>query len=176
MPEEMGKLLTETVCAINEGIKPVADCTVKAAVKTATYAHRVPAEWETEKALAVKARDEAGERLSGRERRVMEKTLSCGPDTPTELEMELQGIRIGEWRIISVPGELYTEIGLAIKALAPTEKVLISEQTNGRYGYISPDSTLGTTAYGGRYYAGDLGYGTKEKMLNVSGALLDAIK
>ena len=107
---------------------------------------------------------------------IVEKILSYGPDTPTEIEMELQGIRIGDWRIISVPGELYTEIGLSIKALAPGEKVLISEQTNGRYGYIPPDSTLGTTAYGGRYYAGDLGYGTKEKMLNVSGALLDAIK
>jgi hypothetical protein len=71
-----------------------------------------------------------------------------------------------------VPGELYTEIGLAMKAVAPEKKILVSELTNGSVGYIPPDSTLGTTAYGGRYYAGKTGLGTKDKMVACAKALM----
>ena len=177
MPEEMGKLLTQTVLAINEGITALdAAPDVKARAITKTYQKRTPAAWETEAALATKAREEAGERLRGGERRVMDCVLSYDPATaPTTMEMETVGVRIGDWTILTVPGELYTEIGLAMKAVAPEKKILISEQTNGRVGYIPPDSTLGSTAYGGRYYAGELGYGAKDKMVEAAKALLDAL-
>ena len=176
MPEEMGKLLTETVCAINREIK-VTDAApaVRAATRTDTYARRAPADWEIEAARKTKARADAGERLYGGERRVMESTLSHNADTPTTMEMEMTGVRIGDWTILTVPGELYTEIGLAMKAVAPEKKILISEQTNGRVGYIPPDKTLGTTAYGGRYYAGTTGLGTKDKMVKAAKALLEEL-
>ncbi len=177
MPEEMGKLLTETVVGINKNIKTCA-CTpdVRAISHTDTYQTRVPAAWETEAAQKTKAREDAGERLYGGERRVMESVLSYDPTAPTTIEMETVGMRLGDWTILTVPGELYTEIGLAMKAVAPEKKILISEQTNGRFGYIPPDSTLGSTAYGGRYYAGQLGYGTKDKMVEATRVLLDALK
>ncbi len=175
MPEEMGKLLTETVLKINRDIKTKTDLAVKACVRTDTYARRAPADWEVEQALAVKARADAGERLYNGERGVMARTLAHDP-AETTVEMELQGVRVGDWRILGVPGELYTEIGLAIKALAPEQRVLISEQTNGALGYIPPDKTLGSTAYGGRYYAGQLGYGTMDKMIEASRVLLDALQ
>ncbi len=173
MPEEMGKLLTETVCKINREIK-VTDAApaVKAISRTDTYARRAPAAWEVEKALAVRARADAGERLYASERRVMESILSYDPTAPATMEMEMVGVRIGDWTILTVPGELYTEIGLAMKAVAPEKKILVSEQTNGALGYIPPDKTLGTTAYGGRYYAGRLGYGTKDKMVACAKALM----
>ena len=173
MPEEMGKLLTETVLSINEKITALDTAPdVKALSHTDTYNARVPAAWETEAALATKAREEAGERLRGSERRVMNSTLSYDPTAPDTMEMEIVGVRIGDWTILTVPGELYTEIGLAMKAVAPEKKILISEQTNGRVGYIPPDSTLGTTAYGGRYYAGQLGLGTKDKMVAAAKELM----
>ncbi len=174
MPEEMGKLLTETVLKINRDIKTEKDLAVKACVRTDTYNRRAPAAWETEKALATKARADAGERLYASERRVMESTLAHDP-AETTVEMELQGVRVGDWRILGVPGELYTEIGLSMKAVAPEQRVLISEQTNGALGYIPPDSTLGSTAYGGRYYAGKLGYGTMDKMVACAKALLEQL-
>ena len=62
-----------------------------------------------------------------------------------------------------------------MKAVAPEKKILISEQTNGRFGYIPPDSTLGSTAYGGRYYAGQLGYGTKDTMVAAAKALMEKL-
>ena len=177
MPEEMGKLLTETVCKINRDIKATdAAPAVKAIARTDVYRVRKPADWEIEAAQKTKAREEAGERLYGGERRVMESVLSYDPTAPDTLEMEMVGMRIGDWTILTVPGELYTEIGLAMKAVAPEKKLLISEQTNGRYGYIPPDSTLGSTAYGGRYYAGQLGYGTKDTMVKAAKALVEELK
>ena len=106
------------------------------------------------------------------ERSVMKSTLSYDPAAPAEMEVETQAVRIGDWTIITTPGELYTEIGLAVKAIAPEKKILVSELTNGWAGYIPPDSTLGTTAYGGRYYSGRLGLGTKDKMVAAAKALL----
>ncbi len=177
MPEEMGKLLTETVLKINRGIKTCA-CTpeVKACVRVDSYQKRVPAAWEIEKALAEKARLDAGERMVSSARRVMESTLSYDPAAPAEMDVEMQAIRLADWTILTTPAELYTEIGLAMKAVAPEKKILISELTNGHVGYASPDTTLGTTAYGGRYYSGRLGYGTKDKMVTAAKALVDELK
>jgi hypothetical protein len=176
MPEEMGKLLTETVLGINENIKTCA-CTpdVKAVSRIDTYHARVPAAWEIEAAQKTKAREEAGERLYRGERSVMESVLSYDPAAPETMKMEMVGMRLCDWTILTVPGELYTEIGLAMKAVAPEQKILISEQTNGRFGYIPPDSTLGSTAYGGRYYAGQLGYGTKDTMVAAAKALMEKL-
>ena len=67
------------------------------------------------------------------------------------------------------------EIGLAIKAIAPEEKILVSELTNGSVGYCCPDSTLGSTAYGGRYYSGRLGYGAKDTMTAAAKALVEKL-
>ena len=176
MPEEMGKLLGETVFAINREIKAELSApTVKAATRTESYAKRVPAAWETEHALAKKALVDAGERIVNSTRRVMEATLSYDPAAPTTMDVEMQAIRLGDWTIFTTPGELYTEIGLAIKALAPDKKILVSELTNGSVGYIPPDKTLGSTAYGGRYYAGRLGLGTKDKMTACATALLEEL-
>lgn len=176
MPEEMGKLLTETVCAINRKIKATdANPSVKAATRTDTYQRRTPADWETQHALEKKERFDAGERFTNSALRVMETTLAHDPTTPTTMEVEMQAIRLGDWTILTTPGELYTEIGLAMKALAPDKKILVSELTNGSVGYIPPDKTLGTTAYGGRYYSGQLGYGTKDNMLAAAKALLHTL-
>jgi len=173
MPEEMGKLLTETVCKINREITATDNApAVKAATRTDTYNLRAPAAWEVEKALATKAQLDAGERIVNSARRVMESTLSYDPTAPATMEMEMVGMRLGDWTILTVPGELYTEIGLAMKAVAPEKKILISELTNGHVGYTCPDSTLGSTAYGGRYYSGRLGYGAKDVMTAAAKALV----
>ena len=62
-----------------------------------------------------------------------------------------------------------------MKAVAPEKKILVSELTNGSIGYIPPDSTLGTTAYGGRYYAGTTGLGTKDTMVAAAKALMEEL-
>ncbi len=176
MPEEMGKLLTETVLKINKNIKTCA-CTpdVRACVRTDTYQKRIPAAWEVEEESKRKARVEAGERITNGARSVMNITLSYDPAAPATMDVEMQAIRLGDWTILTTPAELYTEIGLAMKAVAPEKKILISELTNGHAGYTCPDSTLGSTAYGGRYYAGRLGYGAKDVMTAAAKALVEEL-
>lgn len=175
MAEEIGNMLAETVFAIHREIKVTAtDIPIKAVVRTDTYQKRVPAAWEIEQALATKAHIEAGERLRFEERYAADAALSFDPASP-DITVEMQGIRLGDWRIITTPGETYTEIGLAIKALAPDDKILVSELTNGWVGYVCPDSTLGTAAYGACYYSGAIGHGAKDKMVATAKALLQEL-
>lgn len=55
------------------------------------------------------------------------------PDYP----FSMTGIRIGdEFAIATVPGELFCEIGMAIKKRSPFRHTIVAEQTNGAHGYI----------------------------------------
>jgi hypothetical protein len=49
----------------------------------------------------------------------------------TTIEMELQGIKIGDCVIISSPLELLTEIGLNIKQSSPYEYTFVAAYSNG---------------------------------------------
>lgn len=55
---------------------------------------------------------------------------------PASLPVELQAFRIGTAALIAIPGELFTEIGLAIKKASPFEQTLVCAYTNGVYFYI----------------------------------------
>lgn len=173
MPEEMGKLLTETVCNIDRSIKVnESSPEIKAAIRTDSYNKRVPTEQELCNAAEDKELLNRGEYLSIAKRMKLEIVESYDPEGPKTMDVELQAVRIGEWTLFSVPGELYTDIGLAIKAIAPKKKLIVSTLTNGSEGYIAPDNVLGSGAYGGMYYSGKLGYGTKDKMVFAAEALL----
>lgn len=57
-------------------------------------------------------------------------------DLPAAVPVELQAIRIGTAALIAIPGELFTEIGLAIKEVSPFENTLVCAYCNGVYFYI----------------------------------------
>jgi len=59
-------------------------------------------------------------------------------ETGAELAVpfELQAIRIGEAAIVAIPGELFTEIGMEIKAGSPFRTTLVAAYSNGVYFYI----------------------------------------
>jgi hypothetical protein len=53
------------------------------------------------------------------------------------LEVEVQVIALGRdlaW--VSLPGEIFVELGLAIKAASPFKHTIIAELANGSIGYI----------------------------------------
>jgi hypothetical protein len=56
------------------------------------------------------------------------------------IEMELQGIKIGDCVLISSPLELLTEIGLNIKKFSPYEYTFIAAYSNGYVHYGAPAS------------------------------------
>jgi neutral ceramidase len=48
----------------------------------------------------------------------------------------LQAIRIGEQAIVSMPFEVFVEIGLEIKQKSPFPHTFVIELANGGYGYL----------------------------------------
>jgi hypothetical protein len=55
---------------------------------------------------------------------------------PTEVGASLSGIRIGDGVIVSAPGEIFSEIGLAVKERSPAEVTLYAGYTNGIVSYF----------------------------------------
>jgi hypothetical protein len=55
---------------------------------------------------------------------------------PTTVDLEIHAVRIGDVAILGIPGELFVEIGLAIKAATPFPLTLVSGYTNGIFFYI----------------------------------------
>lgn len=60
--------------------------------------------------------------------------LAAGKAT---VDVEVAGLRVGEFRLVTFPGELTVEIGLNIKRAAPHDTTFVAGYTNG-YIYYSP--------------------------------------
>lgn len=52
------------------------------------------------------------------------------------LTAELQAARVGELALVGIPGELFVELGLAIKAQSPFPRTLVLGMANGSVGYL----------------------------------------
>ncbi len=68
------------------------------------------------------------------------------------IEVEVGGLRVGDFRLITFPGELTVQIGLNIKSAAPNETTFVAGYTNG-YIYYAP---------------------TEQQLLNIGGAQEDS--
>ena len=58
------------------------------------------------------------------------------PEHPETESVIVQAIRIGEQAIVSMPFEVFVEIGLEIKEKSPFEHTFLIELANGGYGYL----------------------------------------
>jgi hypothetical protein len=67
-------------------------------------------------------------------RKNLAKNVAAGKDT---IDVEVAGIRVGEFAMITFPGELTVEIGLNIKNVAPLPLTFVAGYTNG-YIYYTP--------------------------------------
>ena len=61
-------------------------------------------------------------------------TVASGSST---LDVEIAGLRIGDFRMVTFPGELTTQVGLNIKQRATREPTFVAGYTNG-YIYYAP--------------------------------------
>jgi neutral ceramidase len=59
-------------------------------------------------------------------------------ELPAELTIPLQAFRIGDLGIAAVPGEVFAETGLELKATTPFAKAFTIEIANGYFGYLPP--------------------------------------
>lgn len=60
--------------------------------------------------------------------------LTAGKDT---VDVEVMGLRIGDFVLVTFPGELSVQIGLNIKKMSPHELTFVAGVTNG-YIYYAP--------------------------------------
>lgn len=63
-------------------------------------------------------------------------------ELPKEIQTELQVIRVGDAALVSLPGEVFVEIGLNIKATSSAPKTFAIGLANGFIGYTPTDVAL----------------------------------
>jgi len=73
--------------------------------------------------------------FSAHQRHEFAKIFYAG-DFPGSISMEMQAVRIGDTAFFSLPGEVFSEIALAVKKQSPFEKTLAAGVANGYYGYM----------------------------------------
>ena len=70
-----------------------------------------------------------------RERIYAERTLRM-VDMPARIDVPLQALRIGDLAIVTIPFEVFVEIGLELKAKSPFPDTFAVSIANGAYGYL----------------------------------------
>ena len=63
------------------------------------------------------------------------------------ISAEIQAIRIGDFVLVTFPGELFVEIGLRIKKQSPFPKTFVAAYTNGGIGYAPTADAYDKQAY-----------------------------
>ena len=70
-------------------------------------------------------------------------TVAAGKPT---IEVEVVGLRIGDFVLVTFPGELTVQTGLDIKRRSPHELTFVAGYTNGYIYYTPPPSSSATPA------------------------------
>lgn len=100
--------------------------------------YRVPTQAEIDNAnrlLALPRKDR--ETINRRTTQYAQSTLRMAdPEHPKTETIILQAIRIGAQAIVSMPFEVFVEIGLEIKKKSPFQHTFLIELANGGYGYL----------------------------------------
>jgi hypothetical protein len=95
-----------------------------------------PTDEERQRAGEIEARVAAGQPVTMGERAFVGRTLRRAHDVPEELPTWVQALRIGDQALVGVPGELFVELGLAIKQRSPFAQTMVLELANDSVGYL----------------------------------------
>lgn len=68
-------------------------------------------------------------------------------DMPSEWEVPIHTLRIGDLGIVGLPGEVFTEIGLDIKGRSPFPQTMNIGIANDTVGYVATDKALAEGSY-----------------------------
>ena len=68
-------------------------------------------------------------------------------DDSRPLVVEIQGIRVGNFVLVTFPGELFAEVGLRLKKQSPFPHTFIAAYSNGHIGYAPTADVYGSEAY-----------------------------
>ena len=144
-PEAIGAGLTSTVVGINADIKadnsaPKIEAISKEIALSRRYKTAEDFAWAQEIAKDMGSH-------SAKERAFATEYLEDDGDVSPEIPFEIHTVLLGDWAIVGLPSEIFTEIGYRIKTASPFENTLIFELANGTHGYISTKVIQESTAY-----------------------------
>ena len=78
---------------------------------------------------------------------VYARELALLADMPTKWDVPVHALRVGDLGIVGLHGEVFTEIGLEIKARSPFAQTMNIGLANGSVGYVATDKALGEGSY-----------------------------
>ncbi len=144
-PEAIGAGLTSTVVEINANIDANNPAPEIAAIsKNVVLKRRYKSEADYKWALEI-AKDMDSH--NAMDRAFATEYLESDDDVSPEIDFEIHTIRLGDWAIVGLPSEIFTDIGRRIKTASPFENTLIFELANGTHGYIATKIVHESTAY-----------------------------
>lgn len=68
-------------------------------------------------------------------------------EMPEQLPVRLEGLRIGDFSVVGIPGELFSELADEIQDRSPAAKTLVLDCCGGDLGYIPPRGVYGQDGY-----------------------------
>lgn len=118
-----------------------------------------------------------GQPLPPRELRAYARECRLLAAMPEEQETEIMALRIGECALVGLPGEIFVELGLAIKERSPFETTLVASLANDYVGYVptrrAQEEEGGYETWASRSALPEAGTG--EKMVETAVRLLDKL-
>jgi hypothetical protein len=147
-PEDLGKALAETVLAARARLSPVGSPALAVRSTQVTCDVQQPTQQETADAKA-KADQLTSTKLPFLEKVQAAKVLDLHERYPEpRVAMEVQAFRLGrELAIVTLPGEVFVELGLAIKRQSPFETTLVVELANDVPNYIPTEKAFREGSY-----------------------------
>jgi hypothetical protein len=111
-----------------------------------------PTAEQIEWAKKTMAKIEAGKSVANLDKKyAMEYTGMDYSALPELHDVEIQTVILGDFAMVALPFEVYSELGWRIREQSPYENTFVVGQANASYGYIGPGFIYGTSSYGARY-------------------------
>ena len=120
-------------------------CTFPVARRYATPERK---EWAKKFLEEAERRKAAGEKVNYHDEQCAEIYLAeDAENTPRMFDIGVHVLQLGDIVFVGLPGEIFSEIGLKIKALSPFPHTVVVELADGWQGYIAPDYVLRAGCY-----------------------------
>jgi len=142
--EKIGRALADGVIKAIKAKRPLGGAGISVLRKEIVVPLRTVSQdmlkW-AESVLEAEGEDPGRDGIYARELKILsEENLS-------EVGAEIQVIRIGDFALVGVPGELFVELGLAIKGRSPLKHTFVAELANGYIGYIPTEEAFSQQGY-----------------------------
>ena len=125
-------MLAAEVVKVWERMTFSSSCTLAAAMEEVTVGVRRPS---PEELAAAEELLQAPEKATDRDRVYAQDAVKISR-MPTTMDTWVQVLRVGELGVVALPGEMFVEIGLAVKEKSPFEPTFVIELANDYAGYV----------------------------------------